>query len=708
MSDKPDRKRSRKRWGDASAPAPAVAATPAATATNGASTTTATKTKTAVVVDSKAKALALQASIQARLAALKAKTSGGAGAGKLPTAIPSKKAPPPSNNKNNASSSSSSLPLPPPPSSLPPPPTGGGSLKRPPPPGPIDGNGAVAPPSAKRAKVYELDLNVTGPTFKGTAAAAKPKPKINPYLAHTLQKKTTTTTATDDGEGGGNMVEGAVDDEGTADEVGDDEDERLQRATKKRLRHKPLNFIEPGLFTEIAERKRLKAANAEQSGFVSGRKTGTYVRQTKMENIYGTTDVLDDDVTIAPPPQAQDNKTTMPYVLEWWDMELLPGKLKKQVAAYEGKVMAEETQNQMTQLDATKSQTKIKNMVNPEVDGLIEKCNEHAALSYCKTAALVQHIVPIKPANATDGPKVEPTLYLTKRELKRQRKLRREEKQKNMQDLQAAGLMPAPEPRLTLQNFIRVLGDQAYVDPSQMEQKVMEQVQARQRAHLERNAKNKLTKAQRAEKRARKLQEETQKTGVHVALFYVKDMSHPYHRTKVDLNAQQLNITGGVVECENPQLSCVIAEGGPKAIKRYTRLMTVRMKWKGPDDANDEESDEEGEEELGEDGQPIIRHKFNAENKCGLVWTGLSTKRFFKGFVFQSCETSDQARTVLTGKGVGHYWDQVLTHASGRDDKFQLKLAESTDEEGGANKDEEGEGHGGGGGDDAVVKMEED
>lgn len=36
---------------------------------------------------------------------------------------------------------------------------------------------------------------------------------------------------------------------------------------------------------------------------------------------------------------------------------------------------------------------------------------------------------------------------------------------------------------------------------------------------------------------------------------------------------------------------------------------------------------------------------------------------------------------VLKAKGVGHFWDQVLTHASGRDESFHLKLASADDEE---------------------------
>eukprot|EP00980_Cylindrotheca_fusiformis_P014446 scaffold3857_cov127-Cylindrotheca_fusiformis.AAC.3 len=580
------KRRRKRRWGDSDASTSAPAVVPSAT-----------NAAAAGAIDSKDKALALQASIKERLEALKAKTGAIAG------------------------------------------------LKRPPP----TVKEEQQPPKAKRAKVYDIDMSVTGPTFREKPGSKKPK--VNPYLAHTLNEENEESEE----------PEAFV-------------DERLA-PRRERKRHKEINFIEPGKFIEIAERKRTKALNAEESGFVSGRKAGMYVQSRNMANIYGSTEVMDDDDSRVAPRAEANEKTVMPFVVEWWDLELLPGSLKKQVGAYEGKAISKAAQSQMQQLESSsgKGSGVTANLVNPEVEELRNQCFNQAMLSYSKTAALIQHIVPIKPQNAKEGPGVEPTLYLTKKERKRQRKLRRQEKQRELQDLQAAGLMPPPEPRLTLKNFIRVLGDQAFVDPSQMEQKVMQQVQARQRAHLERNEAQKLTKEQRSAKLAKKYKEDTS-GGLHVALFYVKDMSHPYHRTKVDLNAQQLNITGGVVECQVPQLSCIICEGGPKAIKKYTRLMLVRMKWKGPDNA-----EEEVEEEEDEDG--VKRHKFNPENKCELVWTGMASKRFFKGFVFQACESSEQASKILRAKGVGHFWNQVLTHASGRGETFQLKLADTDDEE---------------------------
>lgn len=607
-----ERKR-RRRWGEAAASAPAPAET--------------TTTADPPVIDVKAKALALQASVKARLAALKAKTAAAA-------AIP----PPPSDAA----------------AAIPPRPVV--SLKRPAPdPLPMD-------TGVKRAKVYELDMSVTAPTFK------QPVKKVNPYLAH---RKVETEE------------EAAAAAVAASTEIND---ERLVRSSKPRTRNKEMHFIEPGTFVEIAERKRLKAANAEQSGFVSGRKTGQYVTSSNMAQIYGAGGAVNDDDLddVMPPPVFGNDKTTFPHVLEWWDVELLPSKLKKQVAAYEGKTLSKEAQHQMLQLGDNSKTTNNNGInddilssliVNPKIQDLQQRCFEQAALAHSKTAALVQHIVPVKPANAQEGPEALPTLYLTKRELKRQRKLRRTDKQRELQDMQAAGLAAPPEPRLTLRNFIRVLGDQAFLDPSQMEQKVMEQIHARQRAHMERNEASKLSKEARAEKLAKKLTEDTT-GGVHVALFHVKNMSHPYHRTKVDLNAQQFNITGGVLECENPQLACVICEGGPKAIKKYIRLMTVRMKWKGLEDDEEEERDADD----GDEDAPTT-HKFEPNNRCELVWTGMAVKRFFKGFVFQACETSDQARKVLRAKGVGHFWDQVLTHASGRGEKFRLKLAEESDDQ---------------------------
>lgn len=639
-----------------------------------------------------AKAKALQSSIAARLAALKARKAGGAvaAAAVLPAAAPII-----ASSKRPAADEA----------------TGGA----------VD-----AGPRAKKARVFELDMSATAPTYKkeggeestnttggasegrrrrrwGTAApeAEKKKKKApsNPYLAH----------AEPEGEDEAEAATAAA----SAAEGGDRDsllDARLQsgRTAKSRPRHRPLTFVEPGHYVEIAERRREKAENAEKSGFVSGRKEGTYVKGTGMGvgvvggtgGVYGEGEagLLADDKTPLVPradcPDPEDEKHAaerrdIPYAMEWWDVDLLPGKLKKELASREASMLK-------NALGATKKKKKSNDSsseINPDKDAVADeegklgekekerdsfaaKCYSSASLSRSKTSSLVQHPAPFRPPGSSK-PASQPTLHLTKREIRRQRKLRRAERARDLQDMQAAGLVPPPEPRLTLSNFMRVLGDQAVLDPSAIERRVEEQVQARKIKHEKMNADRKLTREQRREKRARKLAEDTA-GAVSVALFLVRDMAHPYHRTKVDLNAQQNSITGGVLECSRPEAALVVAEGGPRAIKRFTRLMTVRMRWRG-EDLGDGSSDEDEEEvpdaavategegaENGDNAKPV-KHKFNPRNACELLWTGMAPKRAFHNFAFQKAESSVDARKVLEARGCDHFWDLALARAGSAD-----------------------------------------
>lgn len=679
MSESKER-RKRRRWGDAPSDLPNNTSTPAAV----------------VPMDPKAKAAALQQSISARLAALKAKKAQALSA---------------TNNtaNNNTTNNNTATTL----------------------------NGE---PPSKKAKVYDLDLSITGPTFrKPESSESQSVPKLNPYLAHrqtpsttTSTAATTTTTSTTTKTNdilAANSISKSITTASDNNNNNNNESEFLldQRLaggniTKKR-RSKQLKFAEPGTFIQRAERRRAKVLNATQSGFVSGRKTGTFVKSTEMAHIshdgnggdanyYGHTSAHtmqeSDFQTMATRVPRVDclheskdgsSKSTAgvvviptPLVMEWWDVEFLPYKLKKQVVKLEGNATARKTVHRMKVLKADTANNDKEELARQEredmqaQEDLITNCMKEASLTNCKTYSLIQHPIPVKPPNAPkDAP--APTLHLTKKEMKRQRKLRRADKQRELQDLQAAGLIPAPEAKLTLSNFMRVLGDQAVMDPSKMELKVTEQIQARKLKHEKMNLDRKLTKEQRSDKRERKLNEDTSEA-VSVALFLVKDMSHRYHRTKVDLNAQQNKVTGGVLECENPKMCLVIAEGGPKAIKRYTRLMTCRMKWKGEgmldiaesDDDNDGDGEHDGNNGIhnGGDGddpeEKLQPQKFNPENSCELVWTGMAPKRMFRTFVFQACETSDDARRVLEAKGVAHFWDQVVAHASGSGDNFNFKL----------------------------------
>ncbi|KAI9013967.1 hypothetical protein CLU79DRAFT_767873 [Phycomyces nitens] len=125
----------------------------------------------------------------------------------------------------------------------------------------------------------------------------------------------------------------------------------------------------------------------------------------------------------------------------------------------------------------------------------------------------------------------------------------------------------------------------------------------------------------------------------------VKKCSHPKLRYKIELNAQQNQLTGMVIV--HPKCNLVIVEGGPKGIKAYKKLMLRRIDWNdmpppknGPVEAMDVDETE--------------------ENACYLVWEGQVKNKAFKKFTWRSFESEKMAREELSKWHVEHYWDAAL------------------------------------------------
>ena len=126
----------------------------------------------------------------------------------------------------------------------------------------------------------------------------------------------------------------------------------------------------------------------------------------------------------------------------------------------------------------------------------------------------------------------------------------------------------------------------------------------------------------------RKMAEDTS-SGVVVSVFYVASLQSSQHRFKIDVNAQQLGLTGGVLICSAPDLPCalVVVEGGPRAVKRFSALMNRRIDWA-------DTSELQGEN--------------YARNWAKEVWKGTTVRRNFAAFKFQECDRLSQ-----TGAGRG-------------------------------------------------------
>ena len=205
---------------------------------------------------------------------------------------------------------------------------------------------------------------------------------------------------------------------------------------------------------------------------------------------------------------------TLVPALEWWDEAFLPKERR----------------------DARKV-SKAALLMSAEDIALL-------GLHHARTHKLVQHPVPVRPLGAAEQRQgVILPMFLTKQERKKLRRTTRQARELEKRDKMMMGLIPAPEPKFNLRNFMKVLGDQAVADPSLVEARVLQQMQQRVLNHDMRNQAAKLTPLERKEKKQRKAQEDTSR-GVTVAVFRVKDFSNPKYRFKVDVNAQQHFLSG--------------------------------------------------------------------------------------------------------------------------------------------------------------------
>jgi U4/U6 small nuclear ribonucleoprotein PRP3 len=190
---------------------------------------------------------------------------------------------------------------------------------------------------------------------------------------------------------------------------------------------------------------------------------------------------------------------------------------------------------------------------------------------------------------------------------------------------------------------MRVFGNEAIQDPSKIEKEVRKQMAKRALDHIKHNEMNKLTDEQRREKKRKKLEENTAGS-VQVAVFRVDDLSHPQRKFKVDMNAQQLNLTG--VAILNPQQSLVVVEGGPKGIKAYKKLMLRRIDW-ADTTAPAKAASSSSSSSLPSSGV----------NRCLLVWEGITAHKAFKQFRFRLCQDEKEAKDALAIHKVEHYWE---------------------------------------------------
>lgn len=267
----------------------------------------------------------------------------------------------------------------------------------------------------------------------------------------------------------------------------------------------------------------------------------------------------------------------------------------------------------------------------------------------------IQHPVLLEPPQEKNMPAPKPQ-FLTAKE---QAKLRRQRRMADLKEQQAKirlGLEPAPPPKVKKGNLMRVLGEEAVKDPTAVEARVNREIEARLQTHLETNEERKLTKEQRHEKLA-KNQENDASKGIHVLVFKIDNLANGSHRYKININADQMALTGICVM--HPRFNLVIVEGGEHSIKKYRKLMMQRIDWT----ENSPTRRKEGKAEELQDWLKAEDEKGELKdlklNKCVLVFEGETKSRAFRAFKNKPCETDSAAREALQRAKMENFWAQA-------------------------------------------------
>jgi len=262
-----------------------------------------------------------------------------------------------------------------------------------------------------------------------------------------------------------------------------------------------------------------------------------------------------------------------------------------------------------------------------------------------KITPYVEHPIPIK---ITTEKTVEEAamMHLTPKERKKLRRLKRQERTQEIRDKIKMGILQPPPPKVKMSNLMRVLGDEAIADPTTVERKVRQQVEQRRKEHEQRNEARKLPLEERKAKKRQKWMAEGEPT-TQVLAFKIKDLANKRHLFKIDMNAQQFHLSGCCICCPGVA-NIVIVEGGPRAIKRYRKLMMRRIKWT-EDQADDDDDDEDDDE--------VTAPKL--QDHCVLVWEGVVKTRNFKNWKVAHTRSEQEARKVLADRGGEHYWEML-------------------------------------------------
>lgn len=317
-----------------------------------------------------------------------------------------------------------------------------------------------------------------------------------------------------------------------------------------------------------------------------------------------------------------------------------------------------------------------------EVKMSLDDALEQESFNNNEITVYVEHPIPIKPPGEASA--IVLPMYLTKNETRKLRKTTRKERMTEQQERVLLGLEPAPKARVRIANMMRVMAQEQVADPTQIEQIVKKEVAQRKANHDARNEEKKLTPEQKLQKKLAKAQRDLKK-GLSLTVLKVLNLDNRKIRAKVDKGAKELGLTG--VLLMSKQFNLVIAEGGPKALRKYKKLLLQRIDWNEQsfqETTTENENNNNNDDEKEEEAKPTKERDPNAlkatpatliisrtggshsvvsssipagANTCTLLWEGPILKSTFDKFHIQTPENEEALKTYLKSHGAEHLWD---------------------------------------------------
>jgi len=171
-----------------------------------------------------------------------------------------------------------------------------------------------------------------------------------------------------------------------------------------------------------------------------------------------------------------------------------------------------------------------------------------------------------------------PTI-LTEEERKRQKHMRKVQKQNEERMLIKLNLKKPDPPKLKQSRLISLNGGIAVLNPSAIEMQIKQDREERLKKHEEHNNNSKLSPEEKKEKKRCK-READSKGNLISSVFIAKSITHPLHFAKITKMAQKWYITGGIFIVKNPQMFFVVTESGVKGKKKFDQLILNRIDWK--------------------------------------------------------------------------------------------------------------------------------